>query len=528
MVVCIPGRDPFVMTGDRMNKIGAVLVILFTVAAHANVQVSGIFSDHMVIQREAPVKVWGTAEAGENVQVKLGESSASASAAADGKWAVVLPAMPAGGPVELTITGKNTVAIKDILFGDVWLCAGQSNMGTGFARREPLDPGEMNLPQIRYAAYLGAAPDPVQDLPHIGWVVSDPKTVPTYPAFPWFFAQRIHQEIGVPIGIIKVNAGGARIEWFLNPAVVDPNKIFGDWKYQLDCYSNNLPKNTKMLEDWVQAAKDAKEKNLPVPLIPAVDVHPSFCPPNRFGPFCFFFGTISPLAKFPIKGVAWYQGESNVEDEGGYQFKLRSLINGWRKTWNNPALPFYFVQLPNVYGPGGLPDNPKFWPLAREAQAAVLSLPNTGMAVTIDVGDEDLHPRNKFDMARRLAAVALAKTYGKEIECAGPVYRKCEVKGAKMILYFDQIGKGLMAGKKEGLNPTVEEQDGKLMEFGIAGLDRKFYPGEAVIEGDTVMVSSEKVQAPAAVRYAFTWNPSKRNLYGRNGLPVAPFRTDNW
>jgi sialate O-acetylesterase len=489
------------------------------------VQVSGVFSDHMVIQRETPVKVWGSAEAGEAVQVKLAERSVATTAGADGTWSVELPSMQAGGPVEMTVTGKNAITIKDILIGDVWLCAGQSNMGTGFARREPLDPGEMNLPNIRYANYLSAAAAPVENI-NIGWCVSNPKTVPTYPAFPWFFAQRIHQETGVPIGIIKANSGGARIEWFLNPDVGAPN--IGDWKYQLDCYTNNLPRNTKILEDWVQAAKLAKEKNLPIPLIPAVDLHPSYSPPNRFGPFCFYFGTIVPLAKFPIKGVAWYQGESNVDDEGVYQFKLRSLINGWRKAWNNPALPFYFVQLPNVYGASGLPDNPKFWPLAREAQTKVLTLPNTGMAVTIDIGDEDLHPRNKYDMARRLAAIALAKTYNKEIEYTGPVFQKFEVKGSKVILYFDQISKGLMVGKKEGLNPTVEDKESKLMEFGIAGPDRKFYLGEAVIEGDTVVVSSDKVQAPASVRYAFTWNPAKRNLYGRNGLPVAPFRTDNW
>lgn len=498
--------------------------------ASADVRLDGVFGDHMVLQRNVQVPVRGWAEAGAKVTVQFAGQRVEATAGADGAWTAVFPPMKENSVgQELTVTGSQTIRIKDVLLGDVWLCAGQSNMGTGFGRREPpLDPGEMNLPGIRYAGYLNAAAEPVDELPRIGWVVSDPKTVPVYPAFPWFFAQRIHQETGVPIGIIKSNAGGARIEWFLNPEVVEPNKIFGDWKYQLDCYRNNLPRNTKLLEDWVRAANEAREKNLPVPLIPSVDLHPSWCPPNRFGPFCFFFGTISPLAKFPVKGVAWYQGESNVEDEGEYQFKLRSLINGWRKAWNHPNLPFFFMQLPNVYGPGGLPDKPKFWPLAREAQAAVLSIPDTGMAVGIDLGDEDLHPRNKYDMARRLAAVALAKTYGKEVEHTGPVFKGFEVKDSKVILRFDQVGKGLMIGKKEGLHPTVEDREGKLMEFGIAGLDRKFYPGEAVIEGDTVVVSSDKVPAPASVRYAFTWNPAQRNLYGRNGLPVAPFRTDAW
>jgi sialate O-acetylesterase len=514
----------------RMSLYLAAAALLSSGAADG-VQLSSLFNEHMVLQREREIALFGEAEVGEKIDVKLGDQRATTTAGTNGAWSVRLPAMKAGGPVELVVSGKNTLTFKDVLIGDVWLCAGQSNMGTGFARRAPpLDPGEMNLPKIRYAAYLSPAaePPPAGKVPPLLWAVSDPKTVPTYPAFPWFFAQRIHQETGVPIGIIKANSGGARIELFMNPDVVEPNKIFGDWKYQLDCYKNNLPRNAKLLEEWVKAAQDAKEKNLPAPLIPCVDLHPSFSPPNRLGPFCFFFGAIASLSKLPVKGIAWYQGESNVDDEGAYQFKLRSLIQGWRKAWNNPDLPFYFVQLPNVYGPSGLPENPKFWPLAREAQAAVLALPNTGMAVTLDVGDEDLHPRNKYDMARRLASVALAKTYGKEIEYTGPVYKKCEIKGSKVILHFDQLGKGLMIGKKEGLLPAVEDKEGKLMEFGIAGLDRKFYPGDAVIEGDTVVVSCDKVPAPASVRYAFTWNPSKRNLYGRNGLPVGPFRTDAW
>ena len=503
-----------------------VFGLLSPLAAQA-VQVSGMFRDHMVLQRERPIPVWGTGAPGESVRVQLGAVAREASAGADGKWSVLFESMPAGGPVELTVSGMNTLTVRDILFGDVWLCAGQSNMGTGFTRREALDPGRMDLPGIRYASYIAAAPEPVDDVPLV-WSVSSPSTVPQYPAFPWYFAQMLHQETGVPVGLLKVNSGGARIEWFMNPAVVEPRKIWGDWKYQLDLYEKNLPKNTRVLEDWVRVARDAMEKNRPVPVIPHVDVHPSFSPPARFGPFCFYFGTLSCLARLPIKGVAWYQGESNVEDEGLYAPKLKALVEGWRAAWKEPSLPFYFVQLPNVYQPGGLNENPKLWPLLREAQARVLALPHTGMAVTIDVGDEDLHPRNKYDMARRLAAIALARTYGREIECTGPVFRASEARGTRMVLHFDHVGKGLMIGRKHGLDPVEEDVGGQLQEFAIAGPDRKFYTGEAIVEGDTVVVFSEKVLTPVSVRYAFTSNPSRRNLYGRNGLPVAPFRTDHW
>lgn len=490
-------------------------------------EVSGLFGDHMILQRERPVRVWGKAHPGEAIRVTIGSDSAQAEADDTGKWSLSLPPQPVGGPLQMRIEGSATLTINDILIGDIWLCAGQSNMGTGFMRREPLDPGDMDLNSIRYTEYLGAAGAPVDDI-RLKWTVSSSNTVPKYPAFPWYFAQRIHQQTGIPIGIVKVNSGGARIEWFLNPEVVEPAKILQDWKYQLQNYERNLPKTVTALEAWLKSSRDARDKKLPSPLLPAVDAHPSFSPPNRFGPFCFYFGTISPLAKFPMKGVAWYQGESNVEDEGGYTPKLASLIRGWRQAWGEPSLPFFFVQLPNVYHSGGLPDKPTLWPLLREAQSKVLALPDTGMAVTIDVGDEDLHPRNKYDMARRLAAVALAKTYGVEIEYTAPIFKRAEVRGSSMVLFFDHLGGGLMVGTKSGLNPAREEAGGRLMEFAIAGQDRKFHTAQAVIQGDTVVVTSPSVSAPASVRYAYAWNPHKCNLYGRNGLPVAPFRTDNW
>lgn len=238
---------------------------------------------------------------------------------------------------------------------------------------------------------------------------------------------------------------------------------------------------------------------------------------------------IDCLTRFPIKGVAWYQGESNADDGPSYTHKLRALIGGWRQAWNQPELPFYFVKLPNLGGACGLPEQPlKGWPLLREAQARALAIPHTGMAVTIDCGEEDLHPRNKFDMARRLAAIALANTYGLKVEHTGPIFNRADFKDGKVTLHFDHISAGLMVGKKVGTEPAVEVLNGQLQEFAIAGPDKRFYAADTAIVGDTVVVSSDQVPQPVAVRYACTFNPAGNKLYGRNGLPVAPFRTDNW
>lgn len=519
----------------RVTAAAAAIIHVLCAPSYCAVQVSGVFGDHMVLQRDVPVKVWGRADAGEKVEVKLGRNSASATAGGDGAWAVSLPAMTAGGPYEMTVKGANTVTFGDILIGDVWLCSGQSNMGTGLARREPpLDPGETDLPKVRYLGIPNAVSvKPLADAPALRWLVSSKDTVINYPAAPWFFGQMLHQETGIPIGIIKANWGGAVPENWMSAesmkAVPELDGLYRDYENKLKIYEENLPRNTQLLTDWVKAAGEASAKGQDIPPVPIVDLHPVYAPPYKTGFFCMYNGMISYLTRFPIKGVTWYQGESSGDDGPIYYHKMLALIQGWRQAWNQPDLPFYFVQLPNHGGACGVPEAaPKGWPLLREVQARCLSIPNTGMAVTIDIGDEDLHPRNKYDTGRRLAAIALAKNYGRNIEYTGPVYRGAEIKGSRVIISFDSVGAGLMVGRKEGTSPTVEDREGRLQEFAIASADRRFHPADAVIEGNTVVVSSPAVEAPVSVRYAYTYNPAKRNLYGRNGLPAGPFRTDNW
>lgn len=451
------------------------------VAADAGLQLAGVFSDHMVLQRGEPVVVWGLAPANALVRVSLGPRTAEATADEDGRWSCRLePLAESAEPLMLdVVAGGARVAVRDVLMGDVWICAGQSNMATGFDRvPPPLDPGEMNLPAIRCASVVNVAVDmPVADMPRLDWIVSGSTTVPKFSAVPWFFGQRLHQEAGIAIGLVRPAWGGATIE------------------------------------NW-----------LPAGALAAIG---TLAHGGKRG--AMFNGMIAPLARMPVRGVIWYQGESNGDDGLAYEKKLGALIEGWRAAFGRPELPFYFVQLPNLGGACGPPPRvPIGWPLVREAQARCLSLPHTGMAVTIDVGDEGLHPRNKFDMARRLAAIALAHVYDKPVAWRGPTFARAEFRAGRAFVHLDHVGDGLMAATKEGTDPPVERQDGVVEEVAVAGADGRFWPARAMIEGDTVVASSPQVAAPVAVRYAFTYNPAKRNLYGRNGLPVAPFRSDDW
>ncbi|KAB2641615.1 MAG: sialate O-acetylesterase [Verrucomicrobia bacterium] len=505
-------------------------------AAHADVRLHRVFADHMVLQRDSNINVWGWAAPGEKVDLQFGGQNLSAITDDQGKWSVKLAPMKANAtPRILSVAGKNKLELTDILVGDVWLCSGQSNMGVGFKRRNPpLDPGEMNLPNLRYLNIPNrCSVKPLEEAPGLQWTVSSPETVPTYASVPWYFGQMVHQQTGIPIGIIKANWGGAIAENWLAPDSMNDvaalSGLYGEFKNKLKVYEENLPRNTALLTEWSRAAQEALAKGLDVPSIPSVDMHPVYAPPGKPGYFCMYNGMISYLTGFPIKGVTWYQGESSADDGPIYYYKMLALITGWRKAWNIPQMPFYFVQLPNMGGAGGLPDaSAKGWPLMREVQAKCLAIPNTGMAVTIDVGDEELHPRNKYDTGRRLAAIALAKDYGVKIEYQAPVYKQCEIKDDKVILSFELVGAGLMTGRKDGLSPAVEDPQAKLREFAIAGADKRFHAANALIQDGSVVVSSPEVPKPVAVRYAFTFNPAQRNLYGRNRLPVAPFRTDQW
>jgi sialate O-acetylesterase len=349
-----------------------------------------------------------------------------------------------------------------------------------------------------------------------GWVVCTPETAPGFTAVGFYFARKVHQETGLPVGLLHNAIGGTAIEPWLAIGAAEEEPFL---KKQVDNYTAQVVAQLDKVEAWVKAARQALADKKTPPPAPAL--------PNY--PFSNLYrGFTVPLRPYGLRGMLWYQGESNGGEGISYFHKQRALINGMRKAWGQGDFPFYFVQLPQI---GGVNENPAGgdgWANIRLAQARTLSVPHTGMAVTIDVGDpKDIHPRNKKDVGERLALWALAKDYGKkDLAYSGPLYKSMKIEGDKIRLTFDHVGKGLMVGAKEGKKPAQEVKDGTLKRFAIAGADGKWSWAEAKIDGDTVVVSSPEVKKPTAVRYAYQHNPAGANLYNRDGLPAGPFRTD--
>ena len=492
----------------------------------------------MVIQRDAQAPVWGWADAGENITVSgsWGKEVTTVSGE-NGKWMVKLDTPQAGGPHTLTFKGNNSVKRKNILSGDVWICSGQSNMEWGVHQSKiskEQAKGD-DYPNIRYIKIRKIPSD--TPLKEIGgkWVTTTPRSVGPFSAVAYFFGREIHLDQNIPIGLISSNWSGTRIEpWIppvgyntipelktladqvnaLNPATEQGNKTYSD-------YLANI-------KSWLQTAENALTAKQYPPNLP---VAPSFGPDHhRFpgNPTKLYNSMINPLTPLAIKGAIWYQGESNGSEGLSYYHKKQALIQGWRQAFQQGDFPFYFVQLANTSKPK--PDNPAGgdgYSNLREAQRATLSIKNTGMAVTIDIGESrNVHPGNKLDVGKRLARWALAKDYGKDIVYSGPLYKDISIKGPKAVISFESIGSGLMVGKKDGVSPTKEVKNGKLSWFSICGSDKEWFRANAKIEGETVVASSDQVPQPVAVRYAFAMNPEGCNLYNKEGLPASPFKTD--
>jgi sialate O-acetylesterase len=440
----------------RLVLSGVVAASLFAslpACARADVTLPSVLGSHMVLQRDKPLPIWGWADAGEEVTVKLGAASKSTKADAKGNWKVTLPAMKADGKAhKLTVQGKNKIELDDVLIGEVWVGSGQSNMewpliATHGAKDAIADAKHPNIRLFHVPKKQEKAP--AKDV-KASWKECSPDNVKGFSAVLYYFGQRLHQELGVPVGLINSSWGGSAIEpWTVTP------------------------KSSGRMHN----------------------------------------GMIAPLQPFAIRGVIWYQGESNVGNGVTYRDKKEALIKGWRGVWGED-MPFYFVQIApwSGYRPGALPP---LW----EGQAAALKIPGTGMVVTTDLVDniKDIHPRNKKDVGNRLALWALAKTYGKKgVVYSGPLFKSMTVEGSKARLRFAHVGKGLKA------------RDGKeLTEFEVAGEDGKFVPAKAVIDGQTVVVEAAGVAKPAQVR--FGWHKlANPNLANQEGLPASPFQTRNW
>jgi len=509
-------------------------------AARADVTMNGIFTDHMVLQRDIPVAVFGSAEPGESVTVAFAGQSKATTAGKDGRWSVKLDAMKAStNSAAMTIEGKNKIALNDIVIGDVWVCSGQSNMAIGLSGcNRPEDIKNAEIPLLRQFQPPGlVANHPLTDAKG-AWSVCSPQSAAGFTAVGFHFGRRLHQETGIPIGLIKVAWYATAIEPWISTAGLAAIPELAKEKEQLDkqiaTYVEALADLPPKVDAYVAEARKAISKNTEMPKLVNFPVYPI----GSSGPggwHCLYNGMIHPFVNFAIKGVLWYQGESNGNEGDSYFQKKRALIGGWRKAWNQGDFPFYFVQLANFGDPKQFmnPADDRGWPKLRMAQNKTLTLPNTGMAVAIDLTDnsvpDPIHLRNKKDVGERLALWSLAKDYGKkDLVYSGPLYKEMKVEGDKIRITFDHIGSGLTVATKKDYEPIVKEPQGKLQRFAIAGEDKKWVWANAVIDGKTVLCSSPEVPKPVAVRYAFSQNPDGCNLYNNEGLPASPFRTDDW
>ena len=494
-----------------------VLTFLSCAAAFGDVKPAALFSDHMVLQSGMSVPVWGTASSGEKVTVALNGQTRSAAADADGKWLVRLSDLKAGGPYEMTVSGNNSTTIKDVLIGEVWLGSGQSNMAFTVSKararyagvvNEAQEIAAANYPNIRMFTGQTAKTYEPQSSIDGEWLVCSPETVPGFSAVGYFFARDLQKELNVPIGILTLAFGASTAESWIRRETLAADPLLKPMLDRFDAAIQFYRANPDAPAD--QAPQAPQTINARPGTKPAKQRDPV---QDQHQPTVLFNGMIHPVIPYAIRGVIWYQGESIVGGQQGVSLYPRvqaTLVNDWRKLWGEGDFPFYIVQLAAL---GNVSNNPR----VREAQASVLTLPNTGMAVTIDIGDpKDVHPHNKQDLGDRLSRIALANVYGRKIEYSGPLYESTKVEDNAIRIRFSHLGGGLVA------------KGAPLAWFEIAGADQKFVKAEARIDGDTVIVNSDQISAPQAVRYAWDNYPEGCNLYNAAGLPAAPFRTDRW
>ena len=515
------------------------LFFTFTASDADAVVLSPGFGDDMVIQRSCKAPLWGWADPGEKIVVNgsWGETGETITPA-NGRWTAHLQTPAAGGPHTIEIMGTNKISVTNVLSGDVWVCSGQSNMEWRMRSTDKAEEAisQAHFPDIRYfGVNIQAGPEKF-DRVQGRWNVCTPLTVADMTAVGYFFGRTLHIDQNIPIGLLSASWGGTRIEPWTPPQGFHSNPELTDLSEELfrmdsttDLGHQAFSEYLVALKVWIPEAENRLGARVALPPAPQIPDW-RYKDQRRHQNSTFIYnGMIAPLLPFAIKGTIWYQGEANGhEDRSLYRAKMRALIQGWRQVWNQGDFPFYFVQLANFQH-----SNPEHaaggdgWAQVRQAQLDTLHVENTGMAVAIDVGNaNDIHPRNKKDVGERLARWALARDYGKSILPSGPLFRKMTVEQQQAILSFDYVGSGLMVGRKTGVEPPEEDSNGTLTWFAICGEDRVWHWGEAVIDGDTVIVSSPKVPDPVAIRYAFAMNPAGCNLYNREGLPASPFTTE--
>jgi len=504
-------------------------VMAVCLTASADVRLPQIFGDNMILQQKTSNAVWGFAEPGEKVTVKASWGS-EARAVADkiGHWKILLKTPGHGTGYHLTVQGKNTLTVRNVAIGEVWLCAGQSNMGWRLSAvfGGAKDAASANYPNLRiFRSERKHSHQPQEDCV-AKWAPCAPDSAATCSAVSFYFARKLHQELKIPIGIVVQPYAGTPIEGWMPREIQmnDPRTRKDVEETDKISAAYDITQAKKQLERAMQRWKQGERRGKPVLRTPGNWGHQY--PGNIFN------GMIHPVRPYGIRGAIWYQGERNAKDVPqalNYRRQITLLINYYRSSWHELSggnvakdFPFYFTQLPSWTPAQEKPVEhlEAAWAVNREMLRLVASeVPNTGMAVSIDTGDTiALHPKNKKPIGLRHAYLALKQVYGKDIVANGPLFKKQTIKGNQINLEFDAVGSGLMTARP-----------GKMNSFAIAGKDRKWHWADAKIKEDAVVVSSTEVSIPVAVRYAWAMNPSQRNLlYNKEGLPASPFRTDSW
>lgn len=498
------------------SLISTVILTSLVSSLQAEITLAPLFRDGAVLQQGKPVPVWGKATPGEKVTVEFQGQKKDATADTDGRWQVELDALAVSAtPSDLTVSGQTTQKVSDILVGEVWVCSGQSNMAwpVKSAKDFPQEQASANYPLIRhFKVELKPSVKP-EDTLNGQWTACSPQTVEEFSASGYFFGRELYKALGVPIGLINTSFGGTPVEsWMSDIALKSDQKfetVFARWKKMMEDYPAALKLYEERTEKW-KAAREAalKEKKSFTTRAPRRPDGPG----SRMQPSTLFNAMVHPLIPYGVRGFIWYQGEANAVRFQEYGALFQAMITQWRKDFGQGDVPFYFVQLANLERKADT--SGVQWAFQREAQAEALKLPHTGMAVTVDIGEADnIHPKNKQEVGRRLALIALALTYEKDGEYAGPIFESATAEGNAMKVNFVH-GEGLKLLETPG-------------DYEVAGADRKFHPANAKVDGKHLIVSSPSVQEPVAVRYAWKNNPAV-NLYNGADLPAVPFRSDDW
>lgn len=458
------------------KQLFTLILSLATLSLYANIRLPNILSSNMVLQQQSTTKLWGWGSPGEKIKITTSWNSKTIEALADGNacWQIGIQTPKAGGPYTIVLEGENKIILENIFIGEVWVCSGQSNMewsynnGLSDVKEEFAQLNKLNIKLFKIPKTTSKTP---QDNSEGSWVACDSNTLKSFSAVGYYFGKQLSNDLNVPIGLISSNWGGTPAEVWTPENLVEGNLVL----------------------------KEAAAKKTPAPWWPIASGYA-------------YNAMIAPIVNYNIAGTIWYQGESNTGTASSYTELMNTMITAWRKAWNN-NFPFYYVQIaPFKY------DHYNIGALLREAQTKNLTTEKTGMVVVSDLVSDTLniHPTNKKDVGLRLANLALSETYGvKKGSYNNPIFKSLNVRGSDAEIVFDNAEAGLML---KGEKPK---------EIFIAGADKVFYSAKVKVKGNKIFVSSTQVKVPVAVRYQFS-NAGLGNLFSKAGLPVAPFRTDDW